>query len=208
MSVERRLLPVLLAALALVTACTSGPGAPDQGVQLKELADHRAATERFMREAENSPIPKDKLGALLPLRYFDPDMSYSTAAQLDLSPAGQRPVAEMPTSTGSTARYERVGFLRFTLMGQQYSLGAFVPEGTQRISELFVPFGDETNGKDTYPAGRYLNLLPTSTGLYQIDFNYAYNPYCAYNKEYECPYPPPGNRLKIPIQVGEKVPVS
>jgi uncharacterized protein len=199
---------LVVIALALMTACTSGPGAPDQSVQLKELAEHRAATERFMREAENSPIPKDKLGKLLPLRYFEPDMSYSTAAQLDLSPAGQRPVAEMPTSTGSVARYERVGFLRFTLSGQEYSLGAFVPEGTQRISELFVPFADGTSGKETYAAGRYLNLVPTSTGLYQIDFNYAYNPYCAYNKEYECPYPPPGNRLKIPIPAGEKVPVS
>ena len=200
--------PVMVAALALVSACTSGPGAPDQGAQLKELADRRAATERFMREGENSPIPRDKLDVLLPLRYFDADMAYSTAAQLDLSEPGQRPVAEMPTSTGSVARYERVGFLRFTLKGQQYSLGAFVPEGTQRISELFVPFADLTSGKETYAAGRYLNLVPTSTGLYQIDFNYAYNPYCAYNKEYDCPYPPPGNRLKIPIPACEKVPVS
>ena len=201
-------LTIVLTALTLVSACTSGPGAPDQGVQLKELAEHRAATERFMREAENSPIPRDKMNTLLPLPYFEPDLSYSTAAQLDLSEPGKRPVAEMPTSTGSIARYERVGFLRFTLKGEQYSLGAFVPEGTQRISELFVPFADGTSGKQTYPAGRYLNLVPTSTGLYRIDFNYAYNPYCAYNKEYECPYPPPGNRLKIPIEAGEKVPVS
>jgi len=199
---------VMVAALALVSACTSGPGAPDQTAQLKELADTRTATERFMREGENSPIPPDKRNTLLPLRYFDPDLSFSTAAQLDLTEAAKRPVAEMPTSTGSVARYERVGFLRFTLKGQQYSLGAFVPEGTQRISELFVPFADETSGSETYAAGRYLNLQPTSTGLYQIDFNYAYNPYCAYNKEYECPYPPPGNRLKVPIRAGEKVPVS
>jgi len=198
----------MVAALALVSAaCTSGPGAPDQGAQLKQLADRRAATERFMREGQDSPIPPDKRDKLLPLQYFEPDLSYSTAAQLDLT-EGKRPVAAMPTSTGSVARYERVGDLRFTLKGQQYSLGAFVPEGTQRISELFVPFADETSGKDTYAAGRYLNLEPTSTGLYQIDFNYAYNPYCAYNKEYECPYPPPGNRLKVPIRAGEKVPVS
>jgi uncharacterized protein (DUF1684 family) len=199
---------IVVTALTLVAACTSGPGAPDPGVQLKELQEHRTGVERFMREADNSPIPRDKMDTLLPLRYFEPDVSYSTAAQLDLSEPGKRPVAEMPTSTGSVTRYERVGFLRFTLKGEQYSLGAFVPEGTQRISELFVPFADGTNGKDTYAAGRYLNLVPTSTGLYRIDFNYAYNPYCAYNKEYECPYPPPGNRLKIPIAAGEKVPVS
>ena len=102
--------PVMVAALALVSACTSGPGAPDQTAQLKELADTRAATERFMREGENSPIPPDKRNTLLPLRYFDPDLSFSTAAQLDLTEAGKRPVAEMPTSTGSmrTLRARRV----------------------------------------------------------------------------------------------------
>jgi len=198
----------VLAVTSVITSCTSGPGAPDQSAQLKDIAERRAATERFMREGENSPIPPDKRNTLLPLPYFEPDLSYSTAAQLDLTEPGKRPVAEMPTSTGSVARYERVGVLRFTLKGSQYTLGAFVPEGTQRIAQLFVPFADETSGSETYAAGRYLDLEPTSTGLYQIDFNYAYNPYCAYNKEYECPYPPPGNRLKIPIPAGEKVPVS
>ena len=197
-----------LAVTSFIAGCTSGPGAPDQSAQLKDIADRRTATERFMREGEESPIPANKRDTLLPLKYFEPDLSYSTAAQLDLTEAGKRPVAEMPTSTGKIARYERVGVLRFTLKGSQYTLGAFVPEGTQRISELFVPFADETSGTETYAAGRYLNLEPTSTGLYQIDFNFAYNPYCAYNKEYECPYPPPGNRLKVPIRAGEKVPVS
>ena len=206
MIVSRPLTAVVL--LALASACSSGPGAPDTSVQLQRLQESRAETERFMREGDRSPIPPAKRDVMLPLQYYAPDLTYSTAARLELSPPGSRPVAEMPTSTGSTMRYERVGFLRFTLMGEPMSLGAFVPEGTQNISELFVPFADDTSGKETYPAGRYLNLEPRSTGLYQIDFNYAYNPYCAYNKEYECPYPPPTNRLKIPIRAGEKVPVS
>lgn len=194
--------------MALAAGCTSGPGAPDTGVQLEKLKESRAEIDRFMREGDRSPIPPDKRDVMLPLNYYEPNLLYSTAAQLDLSPQGSRPVAEMPTSTGSIMRYERVGFLRFTLMGEEMSLGAFVPEGTQQISELFVPFADATSGKETYPAGRYLNLEPRSTGLYQVDFNYAYNPYCAYNKEYECPYPPPTNRLKVPILAGEKVPTS
>ena len=84
-------------------------------------------------------------------------------------------------------------------------LAAFVPEG-EPISELFIPFADATSGSETYPAGRYLNIKPTSTGLYTIDFNYAYNPYCAYNKSYECPFPPSSNRLKVAIRAGEKAP--
>jgi uncharacterized protein (DUF1684 family) len=202
-----RILTAFLTSVVTI-GCTSGPGAPDQGKQLQDLLDTRAATERFMREGEKSPIPRDKREVLLPLRYFEPDPTFSTAAQLDITEQSKRPVAEMPTSTGGIERYERVGFLRFTLKGEQFSLGAFVPAGTQRISELFVPFADQTSGNETYAAGRYLNLEPTSTGLYRVDFNYAYNPYCAYNKEYECPYPPPSNRLSIPIRAGEKVPQS
>jgi len=71
---------------------------------------------------------------------------------------------------------------------------------------VFVPFVDGTSGKETYPAGRYLDIPPTTTGLYEIDFNKAYNPYCAYNATYECPYPPPSNRLKVEIRAGEKAP--
>ena len=59
-----------------------------------------------------------------------------------------------------------------------------------------MPFADLTTGKDTYPAGRYLDIHPTSTGFYTIDFNMAYNPTCAYNETYDCPFPPPSNRLE------------
>mgnify|MGYP003346839900 FL=1 len=116
------------------------------------------------------------------------------------------PVFEMPTSTGTIRRMQLVGVLEFSLKGQRMTLGAFVEDGTQRIENLFVPFADLTTGKDTYPAGRYLDLHPTATGYYTIDFNRAYNPYCAYNSTYECPYPPPSNRLKVAVTAGEKVP--
>lgn len=194
--------------LAAAAACTSGPPPPDQETQLQEIVEARAATETFMRESSESPIPKDKLDVLLPLRYFDADASFIVPAELRL--ADERPVAEMPTSTGTIARYQRVGVLQFTLNGEEMSLGAFVPEGTRErdINELFVPFADLTTGKDTYKAGRYLNLRPRTTGVYTIDFNLAYNPYCAYNKEYECPFPPPSNRLKVEIRAGEKVPAA
>jgi len=113
----------------------------------------------------------------------------------------------MPTSTGTIRRNELVGVLEFTLQGQPMTLGAFVEEGTKQISTLFVPFADQTTGKETYQAGRYLDLHPTTTNIYTIDFNRAYNPYCAYNNSYECPFPPPSNRLKIAVRAGEKLPV-
>jgi uncharacterized protein len=112
----------------------------------------------------------------------------------------------MPTSTGALRKMQLVGTLQFTLAGEQRSLGAFVEDGTRQITELFVPFADQTTGTETYSAGRYLNIEPTTTGYYTIDFNGAYNPYCAYNAAYECPYPPPSNRLNIEIRAGEKAP--
>jgi len=144
---------------------------------------------------------------LLPLLYFPADESYIVPAQLRLSDEQQRPIVPMPTSTGTLRRYQRVGLLEFTLQNQTLSLAAFVPDG-EPIVDLFVPFADTTTGQETYPAGRYLDLHPTATGYYTIDFNKAYNPYCAYNESYECPFPPASNRLKIAIRAGEKKPAA
>jgi uncharacterized protein len=197
--------PHLAGAIALVAlvSCRSGPSAPDQSAFLKALETHRADVERHMREDPESPIPPDKRDALLPLRYFPPDPSFSIPAALKVE--DERPVFEIPTSTGTLRRMQLVGVLQFTLRGAPRTLGAFVEEG-QPIEQLFVPFADLTTGKETYSAGRYLDLHPTATGLYTIDFNRAYNPYCAYNQKYECPFPPPSNRLTVEVRAGEKAP--
>jgi uncharacterized protein (DUF1684 family) len=203
----------LLLVVVVVSACTSGPSGGDDASYTRDLQDARADKDRQFRDlpecgsqapADCSPVPAAKRTAVLPLKYYTPDSSYTVPAALKL--ADQRPVFEMPTSTGTVRRMQRVGVLEFTLRGQPMTLGAFVEEGTQQISTLFVPFADVTTGKETYEAGRYLDLHPTPTGIYEIDFNRAYNPYCAYSKGYECPFPPPSNRLKVEIRAGEKLP--
>jgi uncharacterized protein (DUF1684 family) len=140
-----RLMVALLAVGAV--ACSSGPPPPPSATEaLRQVEEQRAATERFMRESKESPIPPDKVDVLLPLRYYEPSPAYRVPAQLRLSE--QRPVAEMPTSTGTMMRYERVGVLQFTLDGEEHSLGAFVPEGTRNVYvppspvrvPTFVPF--------------------------------------------------------------------
>ena len=196
----RRLIVVVA---LLASACSSGP-VDEDGALIKDIQEYRASREAFMRSDPESPIPADKRSVLLPLKYYAPDPMFSAPAVLRL--ADQRPVFEMPTSTGAIRRMQRVGVLEFTLQGQPMSLGAFVEDGTQQISTLFVPFADMTTGTETYEAGRYLDLHPTATNIYTIDFNRAYNPYCAYNKSYECPFPPPSNRLKMAIRAGEKLP--
>ncbi len=195
----------LLLALA-VSACTSGPQPLDDSSYVDTLTADRATKDRFMAEDLESPIPPEKRTTLLPLSYYPADQSFAVPAALKLQ--DDRPVFEMPTSTGTVRRMQLVGVLEFTLAGQAMTLGAFVPEGTRQIDSLFVPFADQTTGVDTYPAGRYLDLHPTATGYYTVDFNRAYNPYCAYNQTFECPYPPPSNRLRVAVRAGEKVPAA
>ena len=198
-----RIVRLLVLAAALTTAaCTSGPAPPDDSSYLSAIEDWRTTRDRDWR-ASTDPIPANRRDELLPLRYFPPDPKYAVPAQLRLSDT--RPVVELPTSTGTLRRMQVVGTLAFTLNGQQLSLGALSPAG-EPIRSLFVPFADLTTGKETYSAGRYLDIPPTATGIYTIDFNYAYNPTCAYNASYECPYPPPSNRLKVAIPAGEKAP--
>jgi uncharacterized protein len=199
--------------VVLCAGCTSGPSGDDEGSYLKELAEGRLEKDTLFKDAPDcnasdnprcSPVPPPKRAAILPLRYFPADPGYSVPAILKL--ADDRPVFEMPTSTGKLRRMQLVGTLEFSLQGQPQSLGAFVEDGTEQITTLFVPFADMTTGTDTYPAGRYLDLHPTTTGYYTIDFNRAYNPFCAYNASYECPFPPPANRLKVAVRAGEKAP--
>jgi uncharacterized protein (DUF1684 family) len=205
---SKRTRPTLHIALligALACACTSGPPAPDDdpGSYIKEVQDARAEKDRVYG-ADPQTIPVDKRAIFLPLKYYPVDAALKVPAALALSK--DRPVFDMPTSTGTNRKMQRVGVLEFTLQGTQMSLAAFVEDGTQQIMSLFVPFADLTTGTETYSAGRYLDLKPTPTGFYVIDFNRAYNPTCAYNPTWECPYPPAENRLKVAIRAGEKAP--
>ena len=160
-----------LVALSLVCACRLllGPfGAGRFGVS---GAGHDGAHVQgpVLPRIPESPVPADKRDALLPLRYFPIEPSYSVPAVLRL--ADERPVFEMPTSSGACARCSSLVSWSSHCWDEKRSLGAFAPDGTVRITSLFVPFADETTGSDTYSAGRYLDIDPTTTGYYTIDFN-------------------------------------
>jgi uncharacterized protein len=193
-----------IVALLALYACTSGPTPADDSSYIQDVTEARAYKDKVFREGPDSPVPPDKRDLFLPLKYYPIEPALAVPASLKLTE--NRPVFEMPTSTGTIRRMQLVGSLQFTLQGQEMSLGAFVPDGTTQISSLFVPFTDLTTGTETYPAGRYLDLEPTATGYYTIDFNRAYNPSCAFSQTYECPYPPPSNRLKVAVRAGEKAP--
>ncbi len=190
----------LLAVLAL-PACSPSPEDEARTYVQTIAADRAAKDAQFASDAE-SPVPVEKRTQFLPLNYFPIDPDYSAPAVLKQS--ADRPTFPMPTSTGQTRQMQRVGILEFTLKGKPLSLGAFVEEG-QPLNLLFVPFTDLTTGTETYAAGRYLEIEVTPTGLYLIDFNRAFHPYCYYNESYDCPYPPSSNRLQVPIRAGERL---
>jgi uncharacterized protein (DUF1684 family) len=181
--------------------CTSTPADPG-AAYVATLQKERAAKDEAFRRQIDQPVPADRQQTYLPLKYFPVDPAYAVTASF--TPAPARTPLQMPTSTGKLRDVEQVGTLAFTLKGQALSLGAFVEVGDPP-NRLFVPFTDLTSGTETYPAGRYLELDRTVTGIYVIDFNRAFHPYCYYNDSYDCPYPPPANRLPIPVRAGEKL---
>ncbi len=109
----------------------------------------------------------------------------------------------MQTSTGAERVYQRLGWVTFNADGSSARLALYVPEGDDQPLEVFVPFMDATNATETYEGGRYLEAALTGETV-TLDFNLAYNPYCAYADHWSCPIPPNENRLSVAIRAGEK----
>ena len=190
--------------VSIVAGCSSGPAAPNATSYIENIVEKRLEKDQFFREnSSESPVPGDQQDKFLPLNYFPVNPALRVPAAIRI--ADKQPIFEMPTSTGTLREMRQVGTLEFLLKGQTMTLGAFVDANQSALEFLFVPFSDLTTGTETYEAGRYLDIERTATGIYVIDFNEAYSPYCAYNATYECPYPPASNRLKVRIEAGERL---
>jgi uncharacterized protein len=196
------LFPAVLVVFAAMTAACSSKPPDDPKNYVARIAAERATKDAQFQKA-NDPVPASLKGEFLPLAYFPIDPDYNVLAAL--KPATEEQTLMMPTSSGQPRKMRRVGTLEFTLKGQPMSLSSFVEVGAPDINRLTVMFSDMTSGTETYAAGRYIDLDRTASGIYELDFNKAYHPYCVYNASYECPYPPPENRLKVPIHAGEKL---
>lgn len=155
---------------------------------------------------ESSPLTSKDLASFKGLSFFAPDAKYAVVAKF-VRTAYERPF-EMPTSTKRKAMYQKYGEATFTLDGKTYKLNIYQSlEGMQSEAykdHLFLPFTDLTSGKESYGGGRYIDLKIPAANTILIDFNKAYNPYCAYNAGYSCPIPPRENHLKTAIRAGVK----
>jgi hypothetical protein len=142
-------------------------------------------------------------GRFEPPRHYDDDPAFRFRAPLVR--AADPETLTLQTSLGRTKEYRRVGHFDLPIGGRQVRLHAYQPLfAAAAEGSLAILFSDATSGNETYGSGRYLDLDPPVDGLYTVDFNRAYNPYCAYTDAYNCPIPPPENRLGVAIRAGEK----
>lgn len=164
---------------------------------MSELINFRKEKDSFFGGDQHSPLTPDQREDFHGLNYFDenPDLRF----ELDINEFDDKQNIQMQTSTGEMQSYTKYGKITFPVNGEK-------PELTVYKSQhgFFVPFVDSQAGEVTYGAGRYLDPEILPNGKIEIDFNLAYNPYCAYNDLYSCPLPPPENRLSVPIEAGEK----
>jgi uncharacterized protein (DUF1684 family) len=199
-------LTALLAANVAVAACTSGPPPIDDRPYLENVRSIRVNKDQFLRTDRDSPIPIAARATFPGLPYYDIKPEFRLPSFLK-ERRGEAPVIiEIQTTDNKTDKMRRVGTLGFAIGPVQYSLTAFANIDDVSMESLFVPFGDLTNGTETYGGGRYMNLQRTATGLYDLDFNQAFHPYCVYNPTWVCPVPPRENRLPVAIPAGERLP--
>jgi uncharacterized protein (DUF1684 family) len=163
-----------------------------------ELEEFRAEKDEFFKTDRQSPLTREQKREFHGLNYFpeNPDLRFE--AELEVFPEQQK--IAMQTSTGDSAEYTRYARFHFVVDGQTVALTVY----TDEEGGYFLPFADSQAGKETYGAGRYLEPDPLPNGRIYVDFNLAYNPYCAYNENWSCPLTPFENRLKVPIRAGEK----
>ena len=165
---------------------------------MSALSEFRAAKDDFFRSDHDSPLQPQQQREFEGLSYYDEDATLS----LGIAPApfDEQAVIEMQTSTGEVASYLRWARISFEVAGEAAELTIFKDV---QSSSLFLPFQDANAGGETYGAGRYLDV-EEHDGRLHVDFNYAYNPYCAYNEQWSCPIPPAENRLTVAIRAGER----
>lgn len=171
------------------------------------LEANRTQKDEFFAEHPQSPIPPEERDEFDGLSYFDPDPEYRVEANVRVHDDPEADPVEMESSAGPNVRYLRVATFEFEVGGTEQTLVAYQqePDGDE---PLFVPFRDKTTGQQTYSDGRYMEFEAERAlddgDTFTLDFNLAYNPFCAYSETFACPLPPEENWLDVVIPAGER----
>jgi uncharacterized protein len=155
--------------------------------------------EAFARDP-HSPVAHSSYGPFSGLKYFEPDPNLRLETKLHRLDKAESVI--VTTSKGTRQLFNRIGYFDLSVAGQPVKLFAY-QSAEREDPSIFVPFRDATSGKESYGAARYLDLEVAHDDIYAVDFNLAYNPYCAYSDDYVCPIPPAENWLRVPIRAGE-----
>lgn len=171
----------------------------------QEIQSYRDKQIQEMVKDEFGPLRKDQVEFV---SFYPAKQDYVVTASVEQ--LFNEPTFRMPTYDGTSNEYKRFGFLNFELNGKKYKLTAYQSvamfQNATYKNHLFVPFMDNSTGETTYEGGRYMDLsiADIRDGKIKVDFNRAYNPYCAYSNGYRCPQPPKDNILNAAIEAGEK----
>ena len=165
---------------------------------MHSIDEYRESKDHFLKNDPHSPLPAEERESFTGLEYYpeNKDLSF----EVEVEPFDQQEHVHMQTSTGDLQPYLRFGTFSFEVDGQPATLTVYSSDN----GGVFVPFADATSGSETYGAGRYLDLHWHHGDRLHVDFNLAYNPWCAYSPLYSCPIPPQENRLKVAVRAGEK----
>lgn len=166
-------------------------------LKMTELEQFRKSKDQFFKHHGQSPLTPEQRHTFTGLNYFPENPSLDLTVAVE--PIDPQDTIIMQTSTGDEQSYQRYGKFHFQVDGQDAELTLYANH-----HGYFLPFVDSLRGEETYGAGRYLEPEELPDGRFRIDFNLAYNPYCAYNENWSCPLTPFENRLKVPIRAGEK----
>lgn len=165
-------------------------------MDINALLEHRKGKDDFFGTDHHSPLEPGDQKTFSGLAYFEPNPGLAFTLMPEPADGG---VIKVQTSDGQEREYRREATVSFEVNSESTRLTLY----STGHPGYFVPFRDKTSGADTYGAGRYLDVDPNDDGTVTIDFNLAYNPYCAYNEAYSCPLPPVENWLQVPIEAGE-----
>ncbi len=200
----KKVFPVIVLLVVAVVIFYSLQGGESKESYRERIQSEREKSAKFMKTSDESPFTPDSI-PFLGLKYYDINQHYAIKARLE--PVSEQKLMVLPTSSGEEEKYIRYGYAYFELNGKDNKLLVLQPFDSKEPQQLFIAFADKTSSEETYGGGRYLNIdMPARSGqkTLDIDFNLAYNPYCAYNPKFSCPLPPKENILDIPIRAGEK----
>lgn len=167
----------------------------------QRLITLRAQKDQFFKNDSRSPLTPQQQAKFNGLSYYLGNPKLDLV--VEMTEFDEKTDVQIQTTTGETRWYRRVGEVRFNVGAQEARLTIYqTPHG------YFLPFVDANAGKETYPAGRYLEPDELEDGRLHLDFNQAYNPYCAYADSWSCPITPAENRISVAITAGEKIPTG